>query len=72
MPRPFDAAMKHLVEAYPSAWLEYLGLPNPPDFTRQLLRGVRQINHPRLKAGGLALTTESRCGRLKSRGRSAG
>jgi len=30
MSKPFDAAMKHLVEAYPSAWLEYVGLPLAP------------------------------------------
>ena len=27
MPKPFDAATKHLLEAQPSAWLDYLGLP---------------------------------------------
>ena len=27
MSKPFDTAMKHRVEAYPLAWLEYVGLP---------------------------------------------
>jgi predicted transposase YdaD len=27
MPNPFDETLKHLVEAQPTAWLEYVGLP---------------------------------------------
>jgi predicted transposase YdaD len=30
MPKPFDAALKHLIEDYPADWLRVLGLPIGP------------------------------------------
>jgi hypothetical protein len=30
VPKPFDAATKHLVDTKPADWLEYVGLPSGP------------------------------------------
>jgi hypothetical protein len=53
MAKPYDAVLKHLVEAYPAAWLKSLGFPTiafllmglryPPGMAAELLRGVREM-----------------------------